>query len=136
MSDDLIFKRDGWVPRVVKTGNGFALEVPVASGHAQYTCTFALTAAQVDILQDDEERYYFLYAALHHPLQRGADRMSEAAAQGVIATVLEGNRDAVEQALTKQDHQSNGAVSNLVRICLKRDQAPMRAGRWFVRSDS
>ena len=125
------FKEKSWEPVVaIQTDGALIYQMPVASGHFDKHFSFQISQAAFDVLKADEERRYFLYAALHS-IYQSRPQSSALQSDPLIRQILCGTCAEVETALTLRDAASNGAVSNLIRILMDRDQEPMRNGRWF-----
>ena len=132
-SSDVVVDAGGpWGPRVLRSEGRLVYEIYVASGHADREERLPIAERHAQVLSTDPERYWFLFAALHHPYQLietrlNADRLSE-----YLDTILLAEPAVVEVFLTDLDHGSaNGALSNLLRIFVDADYARMRAGHWF-----
>ena len=96
----------------------FSFEFPISHEHYQ-------------VLRDDEERYYFLFSALHHPFQLLQTRLSAEEVTRYFSLILLGDKAEVEAFLTEKDRESNGAISNLVHIFFDRNARERREGKWF-----
>jgi hypothetical protein len=124
-------KRGQFASMVVRRGEQLELNMLVASGHFDRDCEFPITERHLEALRDDE-RYLFLFAALHHPFQLSATELGADDVATYLDTILFAPKDEVEAFLTELDHgQANGAISNLVHIYAKADGPAMRAGHWF-----
>ncbi|MBT0959311.1 hypothetical protein IV417_18125 [Alphaproteobacteria bacterium KMM 3653] len=131
--DAIILQMGGWSPVVHRRGAQLFYEMPVASGHADRHFSFEIKARDLAVLEQDAERYWCLYAALHHPYQLKETELGPAMRAKYFETILHGTPKQAEAFLTQLDHgAAKGAISNLVSICMKRDQAPMRAGQWLT----
>jgi hypothetical protein len=112
--------------------NKYSLDICVASGHADFTVNFILNKQDFDVIEKDEERAAFLHAALHHPFQLRETNLNNKEQRHFMDVILHGEKSVVESFLTKLDHgDANGAISNMIRITCKREQARMRQGHWF-----
>ncbi|MCP1308531.1 hypothetical protein [Paenibacillus tyrfis] len=131
MSERTLLQRKPYAPIVVERDGILIYYLPVESGFVSYHFEFQISEDHFHVLRDDEERYYFLFSALHHPFQLAATRLSDAEVNEYFDLVLFGDRALVENFLTEKDRESNGAISNLVRILCERDQKEMMAGNWF-----
>ncbi len=128
--DTFVFKERSWEP-VVEVSNGALIYcMPVACGHFDKQFKFQISHEEFDILKSDEERRYFLYAVLHYRYQPISISTALQPHYG-FEQILFGSEEKVERFLSSEDAKSKGAVSNLVRLYMKRDQKLMRAGKWF-----
>jgi hypothetical protein len=126
-----VFREKSWEPIVEIDGEALVYQMPVACGHFDKSFRFRLDPAEFEILKADEERRYFLYALLHSQYQSKQMTASILTDESFQKVLLD-DKNAVEELLSTQDEASNRAVSNLVRILMKRDQQPMIAGIWFA----
>ncbi|MBT2131512.1 hypothetical protein [Aliiroseovarius lamellibrachiae] len=129
--EKVVLERKPYEPWVAKQGDQLTYHLPVESGFASLLFTFAITADHLAVLKADDERYYFLFAVLHRRYQM----QNPASAPKVdrhFDRVLFGDIPDVERLLNLQDAEGNGAVSNLIRITMGREQAPMLSGQWFI----
>jgi hypothetical protein len=125
-------KRDQFASMVFRYGDRLELDMLVASGHFDRNCTFPITERHLEALHNDE-RYLFLFAALHHPFQLPDTELTAPEVTTYLDTILFAPHAEVEAFLTGLDHgDANGAISNLVHIASGIDRAAMREGRWFV----
>ncbi len=124
------FKENSWEPIVECDGNNLMYSVPVACGHFDKTLRFSISQEEFEVLKCDEERRYFLYAVLHCHYQ-SRPRAQAPQVDPHIQQVLFGTISEVEKLMCLRDAEHNGAVSNLVRVYMGRDQSAMRSGRWF-----
>ena len=131
MSINIIFKREGWSPVVEDDGQQLILHVPIESGFLGFSKSFIINHQDLKILQNNDERYYFLFAYIHYKYQMHPK--SSLLRDDDVGFILHEVETDVEALLTKADNLSNGAVSNLIRICMGRDQKLMRNGKWFLR---
>ncbi|RXV69534.1 hypothetical protein D1006_31335 [Burkholderia stabilis] len=129
--DTTLVSRDPYAPVVIERDGRLLYRIDIESGHASFHREFPVDRDAVRVLRDDAERYYFLFAALHHPYQLRATNLSDAERERYFSTILFAGRDEVEAFLTQLDRGSNGAVSNLLRIFTQADYGQLRAGRWF-----
>ena len=130
-TDTIVLERKPYEPWVTEQSDQLIYHLPVERGFASLEFTFVITPEQLAVLKTDEERYYFLFAVLHQwyqPLHPGYGPKTNRH----FDTVLFGTVPDVERLLNAQDAKSNGAVSNLVRITMGREQQPMRNGNWFM----
>lgn len=128
----LLEARGAYAPRVLSRGDGPLWEMYVASGFADRICELAITEADLAVLAADEERYWFLFAALHHPYQLTETYLGDAELARWCRVILHGSRPETEAFLTRLDYgRANGAVSNLLRIFCGAEAARLRAGSWF-----
>jgi len=127
----VIFERKPFEPWVTEQGDQLTYHLPVESGFASLLFTFAITAEELAVLKTNEERYYFLFAILHRQYQMKNPRTAPKVDKH-FDLVLFGNIPDVERLLNLRNSEGNGAVSNLVRITMKRDLEPMRNGKWFM----
>lgn len=127
---DPIFKRGPWQPLVFDQAEGLVLHVPIESGFLGFNLTFAILPADLAVLREDDERYYLLFAYLHHVYQMRS-RVACPVQDPLIARILHGPQEEVAALLTATDRDSNGAVANLASKYLDRDYKSFRAGRWF-----
>ena len=129
-----VFKEKSWEPVVLAEEDTLIYSMPVACGFIHKFFRFQISLEELHILKVDEERRYFLYAILHHRYQ---SRPSSNTLQSDhhFKQILFGRKNEVENMLSLQDVESNGAVSNLVRVYMGRDQKSMMAGRWFQNID-
>ncbi|MFT4201950.1 hypothetical protein [Gordonia sp. (in: high G+C Gram-positive bacteria)] len=131
MADGVVLRRGNWTPLVIERDGQLVYDIPIDSGVVSFSREFPIGPDEFRVLRDDVERYYFLFAALHHPYQLAETNLSEAERQRVFRTILFGSRDEVEAYLTAADGAGNGAISNLVGIVTQADYRELRAGRWF-----
>jgi hypothetical protein len=125
-------KRKQFASMVFRYNDRLELDMLVASGHWDRNCTFPITERHLEALRDDE-RYLFLFAALHQPFQLPETELTPAEVTRYLDTILLAPENDVELFLTDLDHgRANGAISNLVHICSGADAAVLRAGRWFA----
>jgi hypothetical protein len=125
-------KRKQFPSMVFRYSDRLELDMLVASGHFDRNCTFPITERHLEALRDDE-RYLFLFAALHQPFQLSETELTPAEVTRYLDTILLAPENEVERFLTDLDHgRANGAISNLVHLCSGTDAAVMRAGRWFA----
>jgi hypothetical protein len=125
-------KRGQFSSMVFRYGERLELDMLVASGHFDRNCTFPITEDHLEALRNDE-RYLFLFAALHHPFQLPETELGAAEVETYLDTILCAPKGEVELFLTELDHgRANGAISNLVHLCSGANRAVLRAGRWFV----
>ncbi|WP_396330893.1 hypothetical protein [Burkholderia anthina] len=129
--DTLVVSRAPYAPVVIERDGRLLYRIDIESGHASFYREFPVDPDAVRVLRDDAERYYFLFAALHHPYQLRATNLSDAERERYFRTILFADRDAVEAFMTACDRASNGAVANLLRILTQADCRQLRAGRWF-----
>ena len=125
-----LFKEKSWEPVVEVSDGALIYNMPVACGHFDKQFKFQISNEEFDVLKSDEERRYFLYAVLHARYQSISISTALQPHFG-FEQILFGSIEKVERFLSSEDAKSNGAVSNLVRVYLKRDQKPMLAGEWF-----
>lgn len=130
-TEKIVFERKPYEPWVTKQGDQLTYHLPVESGFASLLFTFPITEDELAVLKADEERYYFLFAILHRRYQM-QNPASAPKADRHFDLVLFGDTPDVEKLLNLQDAESNGAVSNLIRIKMGREQEPMRNGNWFI----
>ena len=124
-------KRGQFASMVVRYGEQLELDILVASGHLDRNCTFPISERHLEALRDDE-RYLFLFAALHHPFQLPDTELDPAQVATYLDTILFAPHNEVEAFLTDLDHgRANGAISNLVHIYAGADGPALRAGHWF-----
>ena len=124
-------KRDQFASMVIRDGEQLNLDMLVASGHMDRNCVFPITERHLEALQNDT-RYLFLFAALHHPFQLLQTELSPEEVATYLDTILFAPEGEVEAFLSELDHgRANGAISNLVHIYAGADRDAMRAGRWF-----
>ena len=131
--DTVLVSRAPWAPIVIEQDGCLLYRIYIESGHASFHRDFPVEPDAVRVLRDDAERYYFLFAALHHPYQLSATNLSDAERERYFSTILFAGRDEVEAFMTALDRASNGAVANLLRIFTQADYRQLRAGRWFDR---
>ncbi|VBB13507.1 hypothetical protein [Burkholderia stabilis] len=129
--DTVLVSRGPYAPIVIERDGGLLYRIDIESGHASFHREFPVEPDAVRVLRDDAERYFFLFAALHHPYQLRATSLSDAERERYFGTILFAGSDEVGAFLTRLDRGSNGAVSNLLRIFTQADYAQLRAGRWF-----
>ncbi|NTX29923.1 hypothetical protein HT746_22855 [Burkholderia pyrrocinia] len=129
--DTILVSRDPYAPVVIERDGRLPYRIGIESGHASCYREFPVEPDAVRVLRDDAERYYFLFAALHHPYRLRATNLSDAERERYFSTILFAGRDDVEAFLTQLDRGSNGAVANLPRIFTKADYGQLRTGRWF-----
>ncbi|HDR9771519.1 TPA: hypothetical protein QDC27_007070 [Burkholderia cepacia ATCC 25416] len=129
--DTVLVSRDQGAPIVTEHDGRLLYRICIESGHASFHRDFPVEPDAVRVLRDDAERYYFLFAALHHPCQLSATNLSDAERERYFRTILFAGRDEVEAFMTALDRASNGAVANLLRIFTQADYRQLRAGRWF-----
>lgn len=111
---------------------GFSLDLNIASGHADFNVTIALSENDYAVIEKDEEIVAFLQAALHHPFQLKETWLKESEQRKYLDIILHSPKDVVESFLTEKDHgRAHGAISNVVRITCGREQSNMRSGHWF-----
>lgn len=121
-----------YAPRVLRRGGGPLWEMHVASGFADRVVELPLSEADLGVLRSDEERYWFLFAALHHPYQLSETHLDDAELARWCQAVLHAPRAQTEDFLTRLDHgRAGGAISNLLRIFTGADTARLRDGHWF-----
>ena len=96
-----------------------------------FSFEFPVSHKHYEVLREDEERYYFLFSALHHPFQLLQTRLSAEEVARCFSLILLGGKVEVEAFLTEKDRESNGAISNLVHTFLDRNAREMREGKWF-----
>ncbi|VWB91966.1 hypothetical protein BLA13014_04276 [Burkholderia aenigmatica] len=129
--DTILVSRDPHAPIVIERDGGLLYRIYIESGHASFYRDFPVDPDAVRVLSDDAERFYFLFAALHHPYQLSATNLSDTERERYFGTILFAGRDDVEAFMTELDRASNGAVANLLRIFTQADYRQLRAGRWF-----
>jgi hypothetical protein len=129
--DTLRLSRDPYAPIVIERDGRLLYRIDIESGHASFHRDFPVDSDALRVLSDDAERYYFLFAALHHPYQLSATNLSDAERERYFSTILFAGRDEVEAFMTACDRASNGAVANLLRIFTQADYRQLREGRWF-----
>ncbi|QQK04251.1 hypothetical protein JFN94_23045 [Burkholderia anthina] len=129
--DTVVVSRDPYAPVVIERDGRLVYRIHIESGHASFHREFPVDPDAVRVLRDDAERYYFLFAALHHPYQLRATNLSDTECERYFGTILFADRDAVEAFMTECDRAANGAVANLLRIFTQADYRQLRAGRWF-----
>ena len=129
--DTVLVSRDPHAPIVIEQDGRLLYRIHIESGHASFYRDFPVEPDAVHVLRDDAERYYFLFAALHHPYQLSETNLSDAERERYFSTILFAGRDAVEAFMTDRDRASNGAVANLLRIFTQADYRQLRDGRWF-----
>ena len=125
-----VFKEKSWEPVVKNEGGKLIYHMPVACGHFDKQFKFSISVQEFEVLKADEERRYFLYALLHSQYQ-SCPMTGTVKTDDSFRDVLLGSEKSVEQLLSAHDAGSNFAVSNLVRILMKREQQPMIEGCWF-----
>lgn len=131
MSETIILSRKPFAPLVIRRGGLLIYRLPDESGFASSAYEFPISQEHYRVLRDDEERYYFLISALHHPFQLTKTRLPLAEVRRYFDLILLGDKVEVEAFLMESDQRSNGALSNLARNFLGRNIADIRAGRWF-----
>lgn len=129
--DTVLVSRDPYAPIVIERAGRLLYRIFIESGHASFCRDFPVEPDAVRVLRDDAERYYFLFAALHHPYQLSATNLSDAERARYFSTILFAGRDEVEAFMTELDRASHGALANLLRIFTQADYRQLRAGRWF-----
>lgn len=129
--EKVVLERKPYEPWVTKQGDQLTYHLPVESGIASLLFTFEITADELAVLNADEERYYFLFAILHQRYQM-QNPASAPKADRHFDLMLFGDIPDVERWLNLRDAEGNGAVSNLIRITMGRNQEPMRRGNWFI----
>ncbi|MDN7429312.1 hypothetical protein [Burkholderia sp. AU45388] len=129
--DTVLVSRDPYAPIVIEQDGCLLYRIYIESGHASFYRDFPVDLEVVRVLRDAAERYYFLFAALHHPYQLSATNLSDAERGRYFSTILFAGRDEVEAFMTALDRASNGAVANLPRIFTQADYRQPREGRWF-----
>jgi hypothetical protein len=134
MSEKILLRRKSFAPLVIEREGALVYYLPVESGHMSLSFEFPVSHEHYQMLCDDEERYYFLFSALHHPFQLAQTRLSAEDVTRYFALILFGDKAEVEAFLTGKDHESNGAISNLVHLFLDRDAREMREGKWFFQA--
>jgi hypothetical protein len=82
-------------------------------------------------LQKDKERYYFLFAALHHPFQLKKTHLTKTEVEMYFQKILHEGKQSTEEFLNLLDKQCNGCISNFVRIYLGREVSFLKLGKWF-----
>ena len=113
--------------------NGASLFVSIASGFVDFEVRVLINNNDLQILKTDSERAAFLQAALHHPFQLRQTALSKIEQRKYLDTILHSSAAEVERFLTTLDHGSaNGAISNMLKITLGRNQQTMRSGKWFA----
>jgi len=128
----LLEARDAYAPRVLRRGGGPLWEMYVASGFADRVVELPVSEADLGVLRADGERYWFLFAALHHPYQLTQTYLDDAELARWCQAILHAPRAQTESFLTRLDHgRANGAISNLLRIFVDADTARLRDGHWF-----
>ncbi|MDR8031118.1 hypothetical protein KPA93_09625 [Burkholderia cenocepacia] len=127
----VLVSRDPYAPIVIEQDGRLLYRIHIESGHASFDRDFPVEPDAVRVLRDDAERYYFLFAALHHPYQLSATNLSDAERERYFGTILFAGRDEVEAFMTECDRASNGAVANLLSIFTQADYRQLREGRWF-----
>lgn len=130
VGNTFLFKEKSWEPVVEVNDGALIYCMPVGCGHFDKQFKFQISNEEFDILKSDEERRYFLYAVLHYRYQPISTSTALQPHYG-FEQILFGFVEEVERFLSSEDAKSNGAVSNLVRSYMKRDQEPMRSGHWF-----
>ena len=126
-----VFKPKSWEPIVEYQDTHLIYRMPVANGHFDKTFKFEISQQHFQVLKDDVERRYFLYALLHARYQPRA-MTNDVLYDRHFDVILLGAKRDVERLLDLQDTQSNRAISNLVTMFLEHDQKKMIAGHWFL----
>jgi len=128
-----VFKERSWEPVVKNEGGNLIYHMPVACGHIDKHFKFSISAQEFEVLEADVERRYFLYALLHSQYQSQPISGTVKTDDG-FQNVLFGSKKSVEKLLSTHDVETNCAVSNLVRLLMKRERQPMIEGCWFKHS--
>ncbi|WP_175870212.1 hypothetical protein [Burkholderia sp. BCC0397] len=129
--DTVLASRDPYAPIVIEQDGRLLYRIDIESGHASFYRDFPVEPDAVRVLRDDAERYYFLFAALHHPYQSSATNLPDAERERYFSTILFAGHDAVDAFMTERDRASNGAVANVLRLFTQADYRQLREGRWF-----
>ena len=131
MSENIILRRKPYAPLVIERDGALIYYLFVESGFASFFVEFPLSHEHYQVLSEDEERYYFLFSALHHPFQLAQTRLSAEEVTRYFSLILLAGKAEVEAFLTEKDRESKGAISNLVHLFLDRNDREMREGKWF-----
>lgn len=131
MNENILLRRKPFTPVVIERDDALLYYLPVESGHASFSFEFPISREHYQVLSEDEERYYFLFSALHHPFQLAQTRLSADEVTRYFSLILFGDKADVETFLTQKDRESNGSISNLVQIFFGRNAREMREGKWF-----
>jgi len=129
--ETVVLERKPYEPWVTEQDDHLTYHLPVESGFASLLFKFSITSDQLTILEADEERYYFLFAVLHRRYQM-QNPASAPNTDRHFNLILFPPTSEVERLLNLEDAEGNGAVSNLIRITMGRDQKKMRNGSWFI----
>lgn len=122
----------GWCAGVVHEDGKLMYHFPVASGHADLSFKFEITDDHLQVLQEDEERFYFLFAVMHETHQLPPYPTENARAE-IFDTILFASKATVSKFLTNQDarHHAHGGVSNLVRQFMSWGSDLPQPDNWF-----
>ncbi|WP_158822659.1 hypothetical protein [Granulicella sp. S156] len=134
MNEHILLRRKSFAPLVIQRDGALLYYLPVESGHMSLSFEFPISREHYQVLSEDEERYYFLFSALHHPFQLAQTRLSAGEVTGYFSLILLDDKAEVETFLTQKDRESNGAISNLVQIFFGRNASDMREGKWFCQA--
>ncbi|WP_341366105.1 DUF6357 family protein [Yoonia sp. BS5-3] len=124
--------KPGWCAGVVRVDGKLMYSFPVASGHIDRSFSFEITNDHLQILQEDEERFYFLFAVMHETHQL-PPYPTEKMREEIFDTILFANKATVSKFLTHQDarHLAHGGVSNIVRLTLGWEGNLPQPDNWF-----
>lgn len=125
-----VFERRPFEPWVTLRSEEFVYHLPVDCSVVTKVFPFVITKRHLSILETDPERFYFLFALLHHAYQM----RNLAAAPDTDANfdrILFEPEPKVEKFLDQADAVSNGAISAHVSRLTARDLGSLGQGQWF-----
>ena len=120
----------GWGPRVYRDGDALMYHFPVESSFVSHSFSFEISHDHLHVLQTNRERFYLLYAALHHPHQL-PPRPDEAERRAYADTILLGDEETVATFLDAKNEEANGAVTSLLRQYFESEESRPQQGSWF-----
>lgn len=117
---------------IATSGENYSLNVCIASGVATFDISIKLNHQDFAVIAENYERAALLQAAFHRPFQLEATALSEKEQRHYLDIILHGSKATVAAFLTERDLDSNGAISNMLRITCDRDPGELRKGHWFL----
>lgn len=107
--------KNHWCAGVLRQGGKLIYYFPVESGHVSYWFEYEITNEYLNVLQTDEERFYFLFALMHHTHQL-QPHPTKKMRNEIFNTILLADKTTVSKYLTKNDGRryAHGGISSLV----------------------
>jgi hypothetical protein len=121
---------DGYEPHVDEDANGLTYSLPVDSGHFSTSFSFAITPADLDVLESDRYRRAVLFVVAYTVLQRSMIRGQPAVTpeefDALVAAILHAPSADVEAYITRIDRDYNQVTRLYVDKALARDDTEER----------